>query len=108
MPAWPGIFISSTCYDLIDLRAELEDHIRDLGLLPVMSDRPTSEFEVDGYKDSITTCLENVRKCPTFLCILSNRYGPRLGKVGFEDVAATHLEYRAAREHKKAHPLLRA
>ena len=53
-----GVFISSTCYDLIDLRAELEAWIRDLGLSPVMSDRPTSEFEVSGYRDSIATCIE--------------------------------------------------
>ncbi len=97
MSEWPGVFVSSTCYDLIDLRAELEDWIRDLGLIPVMSDRPTSEFEVTGYKDSITTCVENVRKCPVFICVLSNRYGPPLGKVGFDDISATHIEYRAAR-----------
>jgi hypothetical protein len=96
MSDWPGVFVSSTCYDLIDLRAELETCIRDLGLIPVMSDRPTSEFDPGGYRDSISTCIENVKKCPTFVCVLSNRYGPRLGKAGFEDISATHLEYRAA------------
>jgi hypothetical protein len=98
---WPGVFVSSTCYDLLDLRAELEVCIRDLGLIPVMSDRPSSEFDPGGYRDSITTCLENVKKCPTFVCVLSNRYGPRLGKSGFDDISATHLEYRAAVEAKR-------
>ncbi len=98
---WPGVFVSSTCYDLMDLRAELEACIRDLGLIPVMSDRPTSEFDVGGYQDSITTCIENVKKCPTFVCVLSNRYGPSLGKAGFDDISATHLEYRAAVASKR-------
>jgi hypothetical protein len=48
MSEWPGVFISSTCYDLIDLRAELEAMLRDLGLHPVLSDRPTSEFDTSG------------------------------------------------------------
>jgi hypothetical protein len=101
MSEWPGVFISSTCYDLIDLRAELEAMLRDLGLHPVLSDRPTSEFDTSGYRDSITTCLENVKKCPTFVCVLSNRYGPRLGKAGFDDISATHLEYRTAVDERK-------
>ena len=97
---WPGVFVSSTCYDLMDLRSEAEVCIRDLGLIPVMSDRPTSEFEVGGYKDSITTCIENVKKCPTFVCVLSNRYGPNLGDA-FDNISATHLEYRAALAAKR-------
>ncbi len=98
---WPGVFVSSTCYDLMDLRAEVEACLRDLGLIPVMSDRPTSEFEVGGYQGSITTCIENVKKCPTFVCVLSHRYGPSLGKAGFDNISATHLEYRAAIESKR-------
>lgn len=91
------VFISSTCYDLIDIRHEVEIHLRDLGLAPVLSDRPTSEFEIDPYKDSIATCLVNVRTADHFVCILSQRYGPKLGSAGFPDVSATHLEYREAR-----------
>jgi hypothetical protein len=100
--AAPGnrIFVSSTCYDLLDLRAEVEAFLRELGLDPLMSDRPASEFEVTGRGDSIATCLHNVEKCDAFVCILSQRYGTKLGKVGFEDISATHLEYRKARELK--------
>lgn len=97
---WPGVFVSSTVYDLLDLRAELESHIRDLGLIPLLSDRLTSEFNVLPDRDSITTCLVNVAKSSVFICVLSQRYGPRLGKSGFDDVSATHLEYREARKAK--------
>lgn len=95
------IFISSTCYDLLDARAEIEAAIKDMGLSPVMSDRPTSEFDVTGYRDSIATCLANVRDSDAFVCILSQRYGPRLGGVGYKDVSATHLEYLEAQDSKR-------
>ncbi|MDC3962530.1 DUF4062 domain-containing protein [Polyangium jinanense] len=91
------IFISSTCYDLLDLRAEVELHLRGMGLTPILSDRPASEFETAGYKDSIETCLANVRTSDAFICILSQRYGPSLGAAGFKDVSATHLEYEEAK-----------
>jgi hypothetical protein len=96
MSEWPGVFISSTCFDLIDLRAELEAHIRDLRLVPSLSDAPGSAFDVAAGTNSIEACLANVSKCPTFICILNQRYGPTLEKYGYPDISATHLEYRTA------------
>ena len=93
------VFISSTVFDLIDIRAELEDMIRELGLSPVLSDSNTADFFVEPNANSIESCLSNVRNSDYFLVILSQRYGPRLGKVGFDDVSATHLEYREARKN---------
>ena len=40
------VFVSSTCYDLLDLRAEVEAHLQEMGLTPLLSDRPSSDFEV--------------------------------------------------------------
>ncbi len=94
-------FISSTCYDLIDLRAELEAELRGLGIGPMLSDRPSSEFTVDPYRNSIDTCLANVRECDVFIIILSRRDGPPLGRFGYKDVSATHLEYLEAVKAKK-------
>lgn len=91
-----NIFVSSTCYDLVDLRAELEQALKNMGLTPIMSDRLTSEFEVQTDKNSIETCLVNLRRCDVVLLILSQRYGPSLEKAGFEDFSATHLEYKEA------------
>lgn len=91
------IFISSTCYDLLDLRAELEAHLRDLGLVPLLSDRLSSEFVVDPKADSIETCLVNVRAADAFVCVVSQRYGPSLKKAGYPDVSATHLEWMEAK-----------
>lgn len=94
------IFVSSTCYDLIDLRAELEQHLRLMGLTPVMSGRPATEFVVPGDTNSIETCLTNLRRCTAVVVVLSQRYGPKLGKYGFPDVSATHLEYNTAIDEK--------
>ena len=95
------VFVASTCYDLIDARAELEAHIRSLGLTPVLSERATSEFEVSPDANSIETCLANVARCDAFVIVLSQRYGPRLGECDFPDESATHLEYHEAKRLKK-------
>ena len=94
------VFISSTCYDLIDLRAELEAFFESAGVEPVMSDSLTSDFLVSQDANSIETCLANVRTCDSFIIILSNRYGPTLEKAGYAAVSATHLEYLEARKCK--------
>lgn len=91
------VFISSTCYDLIDLRDELKHLLEDAGLQPVMSD-DVDHFDVSGRTDSIETCLANVRSSDAFICVLSQRYGPSLGSAGYPDISATHLEYKEAKE----------
>lgn len=90
------IFISSTCYDLIDLRAELKEFILQKGMTPVMSDHSETDFETFQDKNSIETCLINLRTCDVVIVILSQRYGPSLKNCGFEDYSATHLEYQEA------------
>jgi hypothetical protein len=95
------VFVSSTFYDLIDIRAEVEAHLRGMSLQPLMSGRITSQLIPLPDANSIETCLTHVRKSDYVIVILNNRYGPRLGKVGFEDVSATHLEYREAVRQKK-------
>lgn len=91
------VFISSTVFDLIDVRAELENLIRDMGLSPVLSDSSTSDFVVNTDANSIETCLVNVRASDIMLVVLSNRYGPSLENAGFPNLSATHLEYKEAR-----------
>ena len=92
------IFISSTCFDLIDLRAEIKEFILSLGLTPVMSDHSDTEFKTYQDQNSIQTCLTNLRTCDVVIVILSQRYGPSLKDAGFEDYSATHLEYKEAIE----------
>lgn len=95
------VFVSSTVYDLLDIRAELDQLLRDLGVSPVMSDEKLSEFNVPFDANSIEACLLNIESCDAVIFVLDKRYGPTLGKHGFDDVSATHLEYRHAKRHSK-------
>lgn len=96
-----NIFISSTCYDLIDLRAELKQFLIDNKLTPIMSDEIDSHF-LTHDTNSIETCLVNLRSSDVVVLILSQRYGSSLEKAGFGDFSATHLEYNEAiKEGKK-------
>jgi len=97
-----SIFISSTIYDLLDVRAELEVMIRGMGLVPKLSDSRASDgFVVSADVNSIETCLANVRASDAVIVVLSQRYGPPLKPLGYEDISATHLEYREARKAGK-------
>src|ERR1043165_7251317 len=95
------VFVSSTCHDLIDARAELEATIRDLGLLPVLSDRPTSEFEVNPTIDSISSCVANVNSADFVIVLIDRRYGPPMKEGPHQGMSATHIEVRRAVEAKK-------
>jgi len=95
------VFLSSTVFDLIDVRAELDVLLRELGVSPVLSDDKLSFFDTTFDANSIETCLLNVEACDAVIVVLDQRYGPRLKKYGFDDVSATHLEYRHARKHSK-------
>ena len=92
------VFLSSTVFDLLDVRAELAEFLRSLGATPLLSDEKLSGFKVLPDANSIETCLVNVRASDQFILILDQRYGPPLGNAGFPDVSATHLEYRTAVE----------
>jgi hypothetical protein len=87
------VFISSTCYDLLDLRAEAFAHLKKMGATPIMSDETISDFEISEPQCSIEACLLNVGKCDVFVLILSQRYGPSLKIADYPDMSATHLEY---------------
>lgn len=92
-----NVFLSSTVFDLIDVRASVERLLRQIGVAPILSDSSLSAFDAKPSVNSIETCLLNVDRADEFICILDQRYGPSLASAGFEDVSATHLEYRRAK-----------
>ncbi len=92
------VFVSSTIYDLFDIRAEVENMLRDSGLSPVMSDSRNDGFDSTIQTNSIDTCLINLKTCDIAILILSQRYGPSLKNHGFSDHSATHLEYIEAKK----------
>ncbi len=64
------VFISSTFYDLIDVRAELATELTKMGISPVLSDDKLSDFRVESSVNSIETCLVNVDACDAVILIL--------------------------------------
>jgi len=95
------VFISSTVYDLIDIRAELCIMFKEMGIDPILSDANDSAFEIFTDKNTIETCLINLSKSDYVIIILSQRYGSSLSKFGYGDFSTTHLEYLKAIETHK-------
>lgn len=83
-----SLFVSSTCYDLSQVRADLADFGTSLGLDPVLSE--LDSFPVDPSLDTVTNCLENVRsRADLFLLIVGNRYG----SLSDSGKSVTNLEF---------------
>jgi len=88
----PAVFVSSTCFDLGQVRADLAEFIETLGLDPIISEY--ASFPVNPNYDAIANCLETVKtRADIFVLIVGSRYGqtPREGK------SVTNLEYLEAR-----------
>ncbi len=90
------VFISSTCYDLTDLRSELAASLKESGCIVRLSEDPMSGFNVDPSGDSIETCLRNVEASDVVICILDRRIGSPLPER-FDKMSATECEVRHAR-----------
>jgi CheY-like chemotaxis protein len=86
------IFVSSTCYDLSQIRADLFDFISNLGYQPVLSEY--SSFPIDPNTDTINNCIENVKSSDILILIIGNRYGS-LTKSG---KSITNTEYLYAKQ----------
>lgn len=67
------VFISSTCYDLSQIRSDLHDFILGVGHKPIMSEH--TSFPIDPDNDTIENCVQNVATADLLILILGNRYG---------------------------------
>ena len=71
--AVPRVFISSTCYDLKELRSQIREFINDYGYDPVLSEYGDIFFEYGTHPQD--ACFAEVAKCHMFLLIIGNTYG---------------------------------
>ena len=71
--AQPRIFVSSTCYDLQEIRSQLRSFIEDFGFLPVMSDY--GDIFYDYQKHIQDSCKDEIEKSQLFVLIIGNNYG---------------------------------
>lgn len=88
----PTIFVSSTCYDLNQVRVDLKQFIESIGLDPVMSEFDC--FPVNPNHNNITNCLENVKNRADILVLI---VGARHGSLTETGKSITNLEYLEAK-----------
>lgn len=86
------VFVSSTCFDLSQVRANLNEFISGLGYHPILSEYPT--FPIDPDDDTIENCIKNVETADLLILILGNRYG----YVADSGKSITNTEYLYARQ----------
>ena len=87
-----SLFISSTCYDLNQVRADLRDFSESIGFDPILSDFDT--FPVNPSQNTLNNCLEAVRsKADIFLLIVGGRYG----SITETGKSITNLEFSEAK-----------
>lgn len=88
-----NLFVSSTCYDLSQVRANLSDFISDCGHTPVLSEY--ENFPVNPQLSTIENCIKNVKEnADILILIVGNRYGSIIetGK------SITNVEFLTARQ----------
>ncbi len=71
--AKPRVFISSTYYDLKNVRADLERYIRERGYEPVRNERGQIAYGTEEKLEEY--CYKEVELCDILLAIIGGRYG---------------------------------
>ena len=86
-----NIFVSSTCYDLSQIRKDLRDFITSLGHNPILSEQ--NDFPIDPELDNWVNCINAVKDyADIFVLIIGNKYG----YVGENGKSITNTEYLTA------------
>lgn len=69
-----NIFVSSTCYDLSQIRDDLKRCIIELGHNPILSE--LKDFPVDPKKSNSENCINAINnEADIFVLIIGDRYG---------------------------------
>lgn len=98
------IFLSSTCYDLVDIRAELERFLKEKGHELLLSDRATFPIEIGVHRHDV--CINNVQNCDLFILIVDGRFGAPYYKD--KNLSITWAEFNEAlRTDRKIIPFVR-
>lgn len=88
----PTVFLSSTCYDLAQVRQDLRIFIDGLGMNPVLSE--FNSFPVDPNLDAVANCVASVKNmADVFVLIVGGRYG----SVTESGKSVTNVEYLEAK-----------
>lgn len=89
--AKPRIFISSTFYDLKQVRSSLEVFIRDLGFDSVLSEKGNIAYSPDVPLDE--SCYREAQACDVFVLIIGGRYGSEVSSENESDNKGFYERY---------------
>ena len=67
------VFISSTCFDMHAIRAQLRSTLLGMGYEPVMSDQ--ADVIYDPRSHTHTSCLREVENCDVLVVVIGSRFG---------------------------------
>lgn len=84
------IFVSSTCFDLSVLRAELRNFIISLGHEPIMSDY--ADILYDPRTHTHTSCVNEVGNCDLMVVIIGSRFGGTSVPQALEQIDLSKLK----------------
>lgn len=89
----PSVFLSSTCYDLNQVRADLKLFIEQIGFEPILSEY--NSFPIDPNLGTVNNCLRVVKERADILVLI---VGGRYGSETDSGKSITNLEYIHARQ----------
>jgi len=92
--ASPKVFVSSTCFDLGEVREQLSRFIEGFGFEAVLSEHGDVFYHPDLHTHD--ACIHEVSNCQLFILIIGGRYGGEF--IRDKSKSITNAEYVAARE----------
>ncbi|TEB41597.1 DUF4062 domain-containing protein, partial [Flavobacterium circumlabens] len=89
----PRIFISSTCYDLSQIRDNLSEFITSCNYETVLSERGDIFYHPDLHTHEC--CVNEIENCNMFILVIGGRFGGNY--ISDPKKSITNAEYEAAR-----------
>ncbi|NJB84206.1 DUF4062 domain-containing protein [Wenyingzhuangia aestuarii] len=90
--AKPKVFISSTCYDLGEIRDSLSTFVKSFGFEPVLSEYGDVFFHPDLHTHN--ACINEIGNCQLFILIIGGRFGGKY--INDQKKSITNAEYESA------------
>jgi len=92
--AVPRVFVSSTCYDLIEIRDAIGNFCEGFGFDAVLSDKGDVFFHPDLHTHE--ACLFEIQNCHLLVLVIGGRFGGTY--ITEKNKSITNAEYAAARK----------
>ncbi|WP_408095627.1 DUF4062 domain-containing protein [Peredibacter sp. HCB2-198] len=92
----PKVFVSSTCYDLKEIRESLLNFIKEFGFDPILSDYGDVFYHPDLHTHE--ACINEISNCDLFILIIGGRFGGKY--ISDMEKSIVNAEYEAAKKRK--------